>query len=101
MSSTSFQGLCDIDCVYIGKTMRHLATRIKKHGTSASAIQDHLKNCAQCHSNFSNKNFSILDRGKNDFEISIKEALHIKAKKPMLNKQLSFSQGSNFALKIF
>ena len=96
-----FQGLCDTDCIYIGKTMRHLATRVKEHGTSASAIHDHLRTCDPCRSKFSIDNFQILDRGKSDFEISVKEALHIKSKKPMLNKQLAGTQGSCFSLSIF
>ena len=39
-----FQCLHDVDKVYIGKTRRHLATRVKEHGhsTSSSAIRDHL-----------------------------------------------------------
>ena len=95
-----FQCLCDTDCIYIGKTIRHLATRVKEHGTSASAIYDHLNICVPCKSKFSINNFSILDRGNNDFEVSIKEALYIKSTKPDLNKQL-FNNGSTFILNIF
>ena len=53
-----FQCLCDADLVYIGKTMRHLATRVREHGTSASAIHYHLSGCASCHSGFSYNSFS-------------------------------------------
>ena len=95
-----FKCLRDADCVYIGKTMRHLATRVGEHGTTRSAISDHLNSCSSCKSKFSINLFSILDTGKNDFEISIKEALHIKAKKPQLNKQLT-TQGTSFILNIF
>ena len=95
-----FQCLRDADCIYIGKTMRHLAIRVKEHGTSASAINTHLSSCSICKSSFSCNNFSILDTGKNDFETTIKEALHIKAKKPSLNKQLQ-THGSSFLLNIF
>ena len=35
-----------------------------------------------------------------DFEVSIKEALHIKHRNPNLNKQLS-TQGMSFMVKIF
>ena len=92
--------LRDANCSYIGKTTRHLATRVKEHATSPSAIKDHLTSCSTCHSNYSHNNFTIIDSGNSDFEVSIKEALHIKRKNPILNKQLS-TQGSSFHLKIF
>ena len=95
-----FQCSLDATCVYIGKTMRHLATRVKEHGTSASAIHDHLLSCTSCHSRFSCNSFSIIDSGNTDFEITIKEALHIRTKKPALNKQL-YTQGTSFVLNLF
>ena len=95
-----FQCLCDANKVYIGKTMRHLATRVKEHEHSTSAIYDHLSLCQICKSNYSCNSFKILDSGKNDFETTIKEALHIKYSKPNLNKQL-FCQGASFLLNIF
>ena len=51
-------------------------------------------------SNFSCNNFSVIDSGKNDFEVTIKEAFHIKFSKPIMNKQL-FTQGSSFVLNVF
>ena len=95
-----FTCLRDANVTYIGKTVRHLATRVKEHATTNSAVKDHLQSCQTCHSNFSCNNFSIVDLGHNDFEVSIKEALHIKEKRPNLNKQL-FSQGASFTLNIF
>ena len=50
--------------------------------------------------NFSCDSFSIMDSGKNDFEVTIKEALHIKFKKPTINRQL-ISDGSSFVLNVF
>ena len=44
--------------------------------------------------------FSVIDSGKNDFEVTIKEAFHIKFSKPIMNKQL-FIQGSSFVLNVF
>ena len=87
---------------YYCKTIRHLATRVKEHGTSPSpsAVSNHLSSCETCKLNFSCDNFSMIDSGKNDFEITIKEALHIKFKKPTINRQL-FSQGWSFVLNVF
>ena len=76
--------------IYIGKTIWHLATRVKEHGTSPSnsAVSNHLTSCETCKLNFSCDSFSITDSGKNDFEVTIKEALHIKFKKPTMGRLL-------------
>ena len=95
-----FECLRDANTFYIGKTIRHLATRVKEHGSSNSAIYSHLLTCETCKSNFSCNNFSVIDSGKNDFEVTIKEAFHIKFSKPIMNKQL-FTQGSSFVLNVF
>ena len=42
---------------------------------------------------------SRLLTGKNDYEITVKDALHIKFKKPTINQQL-FTQGSSFLLNV-
>ena len=98
-----FECLRDANTFYIGKTIRHLATRVKEHGSSNSAIYSHLLTCETCKSNFSCNNFSVIwakMTGKNDFEVTIKEAFHIKFSKPIMNKQL-FTQGSSFVLNVF
>ena len=82
------------------KTIQHLATRVKEHGTSPSAVLNHLSSCETCKSNFSCNNFSITESGKNDYDITLKEALHIKFKRPTINKQL-FTQGTSFVVSIF
>ena len=97
-----FQCLCDANQVYFGKTLRHLATRVKEHGNSKlkSAVSNHLKICSYCREDFSCKMFDVIGFGRNDMEITIKEALLIKSKRPNLNKQL-FMNGSSFVLNIF
>ena len=49
---------------------------------------------------YSCNSFKVIDSANSDFEVSIKEALHIKHKNPSLNKQLS-TNGMSFILKIF
>ena len=85
-----FKCLRDANNIYISKTIRHLATRVKELGTSPSnsAVSNHLTSCETYKLNFSYDSFSIMDSGKNDFEVTIKEALHIKFKKPTINRQL-------------
>ena len=97
-----FECLRDANTFYIGKTIRHLATRVKEHGSSNSnsAIYSHLLSCETCKSNFSCNNFSVIDSCKNDFEVTIKEAFHIKFSKPIMNKQL-FTPRSSFVLNVF
>ena len=95
-----FQCSCDKNKVYIGKTVRHLATRIKEHGNWNSAIHEHLLSCQNCKLNFFHSCFDVIYSGKNNFETTVNEALHIKLKKPMLNKQL-FWHSSVFVLNLF
>ena len=42
MANVVYQFTClrDANSTYIGKTIRHLATRVKEHATSPSAIKD-------------------------------------------------------------
>ena len=102
MANVVYQFTClrDANSTYIGKTVRHLATRVKEHATSSSAIKEHLSSCTTCKDNYSCNSFKVIDSANSDFEVSIKEALHIKHRNPNLNKQLS-TQGMSFMLKIF
>ena len=90
-----FDCLCDINISYIGKTKRHLATRIKEHRSEKSAIGQHLQTCHTCDHNFNENQFKILSTGNSDFDCKIREALLIKSEKPTLNQQL-FQNGSTF-----
>ena len=70
---------------YIGKTKRHLATRIKEHRSEKSAIDQHLQTCHTCDHNFNENQFQILITGDSDFDCTIREALLIKSEKTTLN----------------
>ena len=102
MANVVYQFTClrDANSTYIGKTIRHLATRVREHATSSSAIKEHLSSCTTGKDNYSCNSFKVIDSANSDFEVSIKEALHIKHRNPNLNKQLS-TQGMSFMLKIF
>ena len=78
----------------------YLATRIKERNNSQSAIHEHSPSSQNCKLNFSHNCFDVIDSGKINFETTGKEALYVKLKKPMLNKQL-FLHGSSFALNLF
>ena len=50
---------------------------MKEHDTSPSAVFSHLSSCETCKSNVSSNSLSIINSGKNEYEITVKEALHI------------------------
>ena len=81
-----FKCLRDANNIYISKIIQHLATRVREHGTSPSnsAVSNHLTSCETCKLNFSCDSFSIMDSGENDFEVTIKEALHINLRSQQL-----------------
>ena len=62
-----------------------MATRVREHGTSSSTVSNHLSSCQTYRSNCSCNNFSIIDSGKYDYEINVKEALHINFNNPSIN----------------
>ena len=98
-----FISLCDTSHTYIGKTSRHLATRVKEHSTKPSTIKDHLITYRTYQQHYScAKSVSVMGSRKNDYEITkeaIKEAILIKSHKPILNKQFA-TNGTSFMLNI-
>ena len=83
---------------YIGKTKRHLLTRVKEHQSihSKSAIFDHI---ASCNCKVSHENFRIIFRAKETYSLSIAEALLIKDRRPILNRTLA-NNGACIYLKL-
>ena len=75
---------------YIGETTRHLTTRIKEHLSSdkKSHIFKHLEMSGDCKRACSEDCFSILDHAPTEYQLKIKEALHIQWNQPILNKQV-------------
>ena len=94
-----FEGSCDKNQTYIGKTKRHLATWVREHFSGNSDIFEHISSCNACnHSTI--ENFHILSHGSNDFDNKVKEALCIKRQKPLLNKHLH-QHGASFLFNVF
>ena len=96
---TSFVVYCvhctNCDAKYIGKTKRHMITRFKEHlkPQKPTAITDHiLRNNHDV--NINDVNF--LARGKNDYDLLIKESLLVKRLSPSLNSNVS-----SFPLELF
>ena len=86
----------DCQVSYIGKTHRHLGTRIKEHQRcNQSAVYQH--DCQPGH-RMAYEDVEIIDRAENKIKLAAKEALHILKEKPTLNKQLNSQQ--SFDLKM-
>ena len=79
-----FKCLCDTNHTYIGKTSRHLATRVREHSTKPSVIKDHLTTCRTCQQHYSCvKNYSVMRSGKYYYEISVRRPYTLKATNPI------------------
>ena len=74
---------------YIGKTCHHFKTRIEEHikTDNKSHIFKHLNSTATCFDSYNSLCFKVIDKADSNFDLKIKEALHINWKKPKLNAQ--------------
>ena len=75
---------------YIGETIRKLSDRADEHLNSgkSSVIFDHLKSSKNCNDKCDLSSFKIIDSAQSEFRLKLKEAIHIRLKKPSLNKQI-------------
>ena len=75
---------------YVGETTRHFTTRIKEHlhTDKSSHVYKHLRQSKNCLEKCDEACFSILDNANSEYQLKIKEALHISWEKPTLNKQV-------------
>ena len=64
--------------------------RIDEHLSlgKGSVICDHLQWNLQCKEVCNKLPFEIIDQAKSEFQLKIKEAIHIEWEKPILNKQI-------------
>ena len=77
---------------YIGETCCLLKTRIEKHikKDNKSHIFKHLHSTATCFDLHSFFSFKEIDKANSNFNLKIKEALHINWRKPNLNGQQNY-----------
>ena len=75
---------------YIGETIRNLMTRIDEHlhDGKGSIIFEHLSENPKCRDLCNASSFKIIDSANSEFQLKIKEAIHITLKKTTLNKQI-------------
>ena len=82
----------DANISYIGKTERHLLTRMTDHLNpnfqDKSAVTKHISQCVHCQANVGHDNFEILRQCRDSRSVNVHEALLIRKHKPSLNIQL-------------
>ena len=74
---------------YIGGTCRHFKTRIEEHiqKDNKNHIFKHLHSTPTCFDSYNSLCFKVIDKANSKFNLKIKEALHMKRRKPNLNTQ--------------
>ena len=108
LSNVVYQFKCkhDANLTYLGKTKRHLISRVTEHGNldageKKTSIASHIVDCQTCKQNkLVLDDFEVLKQCKNDFETKIHEALLIRKFRPKLNVQL-YNSGASFLLKVY
>ena len=89
-SSVVYKFVCTgCNSSYVGRTHVYYNTRSEEHLATdkTSSIFKHLSKYPQCKLANDFMSFSILDHANNDYELALKEAMHIKWEKPNLNGQ--------------
>ena len=73
----------------MGGTTRHFITRINEHlqKDAKSNIFKHLRKSRVCNSVCNKDCFSVIDQATTEYQLKMKEAMHIKWIQPKLNKQ--------------
>ncbi|MEL7308586.1 MAG: reverse transcriptase domain-containing protein [Pseudomonadota bacterium] len=98
-SHVIYKFLCDCGHSYIGRTERHLTTRIKEHlprwihtskKTSTSSVCKHVIDCDDFTGQHFSSYFSVLANSSRSFNLRILEALFIYRRKPSLCVQKDF-----------
>ena len=73
----------------MGRTHKYFNNRQSEHldTDKNSSIFKHLEEYQACKNKNNEDSFSILDHAKTDYELALKEAMHIKWLNPKLNGQ--------------
>ena len=75
---------------YVGETTRRFGVRVSEHLTKdkGSTIFEHLENNGNCKNLSDASCFKIIDSARTEFQLKLKEAIHIERRKPSLNRQV-------------
>ena len=102
--------LRDSELFYLGKTKRHLGTRVSEHlnlkcRRGQTEVSKHIINCDECLTAVNEgkvdiNHFQIMQKARSDYEVQIREAFLIRKHKPEINKQM-YQSGASYFVKIF
>ena len=90
MSRVIYKFLCaSCNACYVGRTHVYFNTRQLEHFETdlTSAVNKHFRKNPNCKIANDFNSFSVLDHANTDYELALKEAMHIKWIKPKLNGQ--------------
>ena len=90
LSNVIYRFICqECNSCYVGRTHKHFDARREEHLVTdkSSAIYKHINTNSNCKTKNNQNSFSIIDYAKTDYELALKEAMHIKWLKPDLNGQ--------------
>ena len=68
--------------IYIGKTVRHLSTRIKEHAREGSTVSEHFR---ACDARVTMRDVRFVDSSCHIRTLMALEAIYVQRKKPLLN----------------
>ena len=79
----------ECNSVYVGYTTRHYQTRVHEHlnADTTSHVYKHLREKTECRSSCDESCFKIIDKANTEYQLRIKEAMHIQWLAPKINKQ--------------
>ena len=83
---------------YVGRTVRHLTTRIEEQNKADSPVGLHLWQC-QLEGKSADLSWEIIDRSNNQTKLLTLEVIHIRKEKPDLNTRDKF-RSRELTLKI-
>ena len=105
-SKVVYQYKCfrDENITYIGETTRPLEKRVEEHMSEKkpkTAVGKHIAKCDSCRARtLALSDFRVLKKCRTNGETRIMEALLIKRKAPVINRQLHLS-GASFILTVY
>ena len=72
---------CGCKSIYVGKTVRHLTTRIEEHRKEDTPVGQHIRQCGS-ESGKSGFKWKIIDQASSSIKLLTLEELHIRKERP-------------------
>ena len=112
-SDVIYQYTCHCDSRYVGRTSQRLQARVTQHipkyitnlsaslegRKPSSSIAKHLVDHPECRKHYNDGQFTIINRGRSEFHLSVLEAVEITSRKPSICKQRKFKSYTTLLFK--